>query len=91
MNADEVYDFFKQENISAIGKVQALKLAIVWRVYLGLPHDACYGGFENRNFSLLDEWLRSQKDIDRVSFHKESRWPFGTLECYAEDSSAARI
>jgi len=68
MTANDVFEYFSQDPTAAPWKFQDIKFGIVWRIYMGMPHEACWGGFEKKNLHWLDEWLRNQKGIDRMSF-----------------------
>ena len=65
MTANDVFEYFSQDPTAAPWKFQDIKFGIVWRIYMGMPHEACWGGFEKKNLHWLDEWLRNQKGIDR--------------------------
>ena len=68
MTANEVLEFFSKDPIASAWKFQNIKFGIVWRIYKGQPHDACWGGFENKNINWLDEWLKNHKEIDKKAF-----------------------
>jgi hypothetical protein len=71
MDVNYILEYFKQDPIASAWKFQDIKLGIVWRIYKRQPHEACFGGCENKNLNWLDEWLKNQKAIDRKSFVRD--------------------
>ncbi len=71
MDVNYVLEYFSKDPIASAWKFQDIKFGIVWRIYNGQPHEACFGGCENKNLIWFDQWLRNQKEIDLKSFIRE--------------------